>query len=365
MASSILPHRVEVDQEVDMHPHSARTGIHHVSLLALNLERTVQFYVDVLGLQPVDPVLGDERSAPDRVWLGDDRRRLITITQSPDARPGELGIGTIHHVALAAASFDALLKWKRWLQHNQILVYGPYDQQAYQDVIFTDPDGVLLEIATRGPGWDGTQDVEKVYSPPKESMAPYRDEELIGIHTWPHPVTEIEPDMVLQGLHHIATITSSLERTDAFYREGLALPLVRKTIDSDDPEVERWYWGLEGGRPGMLVAAFPIVHPHESGRAVYGRVGPGIALHYALDMGSPEALQDRVASLSVAGMEVTSMLDEAGSPAISLHDPDGQLIELVTTDPGFSAAETAGASHRMYAGRTADPASASRGKRED
>jgi catechol 2,3-dioxygenase-like lactoylglutathione lyase family enzyme len=52
------------------------TGIHHVSLLALNLERTVQFYVDVLGLCIVDPVLDDERSAPDRVWLADDRSRL-------------------------------------------------------------------------------------------------------------------------------------------------------------------------------------------------------------------------------------------------------------------------------------------------
>jgi len=344
-----------------MHPQPALTGIHHVSLLALNLERTVQFYVDVLGLRIVDPILDDARSATDRVWLGGDRRRVITITQSPDARPGEPGIGTIHHVGLAVASFDALLKWKRWLQHNQILVYGPYDQQAYQDLVFTDPDGVLLEIATQGPGWDGTQDVENVYSPPKESMAPYRNEELISIQTWPHPVTQIEPDMALQGLHHIATITSSLERTDAFYREVLALPLVRKTVDSDDPEVERWYWGLDGGRPGTLVMAFPIVHPQEGGKAVYGRVGPGVALHYALDVGSPEALQDQVSSLSVAGMEVTPVLDEAGSPAVSLPDPDGQVIELVTADPRLSTGEPAGASHRIQGGRTADPASASGG----
>jgi glyoxalase family protein len=361
MVPSILPHGIEVNQEVDMHPQPALAGIDHVSLLALNLERTVQFYVDVLGLRIVYPVLDDERSAPDRVWLADDRRRLITITQSPDTRPGALGIGTIHHVALAVASFDALLKWKRWLQHNQILVYGPYDQQAYHDLVFTDPDGVLLEIATVGPGWEATQDGADVYSPPKEGIAPFRNEELIRIHTWPHSVTEIEPDMALQGLHHIATITSSLERTDAFYREILALPLVRRTVDSDDPEVERWYWGLEGGRPGTLVTAFPIVHPHEGGRAVDGRVGPGVALHYALDLGSPEALQSWVTSLSAAGIEGTSMLDEAGRQAISLHDPDGQRIELVTAGPRLSTGEPAGASHRIQGGRTADPASASGG----
>jgi glyoxalase family protein len=358
-------------KEFSMQPHPALTGIDHVSLLALNLERTAQFYVDVLGLHPIDHALGDEGPAPDRVWLGDGRSRLITMTQSPDGRPGELGIGTIHHVALVVASFDALLKWKRWLQHHQILVYGPYDQQAYQDIVFTDPDGVLLEIATHGPGFEITQDGENVYSPPKASMAPYRDEEEIVHRTWPQPVTQIDPDMVLQGLHHIATITSSLEVTDVFYREVLALPLVRKTIDSDDPEVERWYWGLDGGRPGTLVAAFPIVHPRGGGRAVDGRVGPGVALHYALDVGSPEAVQSWATALSASGMEVTAMLDEAGSPAISLHDPDGQGIELVTAEPRLSAGEPAGASHRIHEGCTADPASASggvgdpEGKRED
>ena len=339
----------------------AINGIHHVSLLALDAERTAQFYVEVLGLHTIDRALDDERSAPGRIWLGDERSRLIAITQLTDGQAGEPGIGTIHHFALVVASFDALLKWKRWLQHNQILVYGPYNQQAYQDIVFADPDGVLLEIATRGPGWDVTQDGENVYSPPKESMAPYRNEEAISNRIWPQPVTRIDPDMALQGLHHISTIASSLERTDAFYREVLALPLVRKTIDSDDPEVERWYWGLDGGRPGTLVAAFPIVHPHEGGRAVYGRVGAGVALHYALDMGSPEALRSWVTALSAAGMEVTPVLDEAGSQAISMHDPDGQIIELVPTAPRLSSGETAGASQGGHGGPTVAPASASGG----
>jgi glyoxalase family protein len=325
-----------------MQPHPALIGIDHVSLLARDREWTVHFYVDVLGLQLIDYTPDHATSAPDRVWLGDDRGRFITIAQSPDGRPGKMGIGTIYHVALTVASLDALLKWKRWLQDNHILVYGPYDQQAYQDLVLTDPDGVLLEIAMQGPGFAITQDGADVYSPPKEGMAPYRNEELIDIHSWPDPVTEIAPDMVLQGLHHIATIASSLDRADAFYREVLALPLVRKTIDSDDPEVERWYWGLEGGRPGTLVTAFPIVHPHEGGRAIYGRAGPGVPLHYAVDLGSPDALASWLTSLSAAGIEGASMLDETGRQAISVHDPDGQGIELVTTDARLLPGEATG-----------------------
>lgn len=325
-----------------MQPHPALTGLDHVSLLALDEERTVSFYVDVLGLRLTNPVRGRDLPDPpprvprseghstlDEVWLGNGRRAFISITRSDDTQPGEVGIGTIHHLALTAASFDALLKWKRWLQYKQVLVYGPYSQPAYQDLVFGDPDGVLIEIATPAPGFAITQDGQDVYSPALETMAPFRDEDAISRRTWPHPVTEIEPEMAIQGLHHVATITSSLQQTDAFYREVLGLPLVRKTVDSDDPEVQRWYWGLDGGRPGALVTAFPIVHPGADNTAIYGRGGPGVPIHYALDAGSPATLLEWVRSLSTAGIEVTSIPAEAGRQAISFHDPDGEVVELV------------------------------------
>jgi glyoxalase family protein len=321
----------------------APTGIDHVALQARDLDQTVRFYMEVLGLRVLDSPPANGASTPDRVWLGDDRRAFISISRAIEDAPGKVGIGIIHHVALAAPSLDALLKWKRWLQDREILVYGPYDQQAYQDLVFTDPDGVLLEIATQGPGWEGTRDGEDVYSPPKTSMAPYRDEEIISARIWRQPVTSIEPDMALQGVHHVAIITSALERTDAFYRDTLGLPLVRKTIDSDDSEVERWYWGLDGGRPGTLVAAFPIVHAHGGGREVHGISGPGIVLHYALGLEGPDLLQERVSTLSQHGIDATPAVDEMGRPAACLRDPDGQVIELVATGAPSGDTEPAGA----------------------
>lgn len=315
---------------------SPLTGIDHVALVAMDPEQTVRFYVDVLGLRAVDRPTDTSRAGSGRVWLGDGRREFLCITQSGDRQPGELGIGTIHHIAFVVEGRDTLLKWKRYLQHREILCYGPYDQQVYQDLILADPDGALLELATFGPGFDTMADVEQVYTPPVESMAPYRDEERIRITTWPDPVTEIEPDMAIRGLHHVATITSSLERTDAFYRNVLQLPLVRKSIDSDDPEVQRWYWGLDGGRPGALVTAFPIVHPGEGGTAEYGRIGPGVALHYALGLHSPEPAQEQLASLA-ADADASSTQDEDGNQAIAVRDPDGLAIELMPARPDGSA----------------------------
>lgn len=313
-------------------PHPSLSGLDHVSLVAANVTRTVEFYADVLGLHVHERGPDDTRSTRDQVWLGTDRHPFITIAQSADGRPGELGPGTIHHIAFTVESLDELLKWKRWLTGNDLLVAGPYDQRAYQDIAVTDPDGVAVEMATYGPGFKATQDGKEVYSPPPATLAPFRDEELIDAKTWPDPVTEIEPDMTLQGLHHIATITSSLERTDSFYREVLGLQLIRKTIDSADPEVERWYWGLDAGRPGTLVTAFPVVHPHEGGKAPEGRIGPGVPARFALDAGGPEALPGWSTSLSAAKVAANSILDEAGNRAICVHDPDGVNIELVSAE---------------------------------
>jgi glyoxalase family protein len=296
------------------------------------VERTARFYVELLGLHPTDRLLGDDRPAPHVITLSDARGTLVTITESADGLAGQIGIGVTHHVALAVATLDALLKWKRRLQDNQILVYGPYDNQAYQDIIFTDPDGVLLELATQGPGWEAMQDGKDVYSPPKESMAPYRDEESISSQTWPHPVAQIEPDMQLQGFHHISTIASSLEQTDHFYRDILGLPLVRKTLDHDDPEVEHWYWGLDGGRPGTIITAFPIVHAHGEGKPVHGHTGVGVVGRFALDVDMDEkALENWSAAPS--GHEVTS-LPVHQAPSVSVLTPDGQAIDLVAAGAG-------------------------------
>jgi len=93
--------------------------------------------------------------------------------------------------ALTVESTEAVLKWKTYLQHLHVMVAGPYRHEAYTNIIFVDPEGVQLELATRGPGWDTTRDPEEVYIPPKEMLAPFRDEAEIELETWPEPITEI------------------------------------------------------------------------------------------------------------------------------------------------------------------------------
>jgi glyoxalase family protein len=269
------------------------TGLQGVTLVTANPQPLLRFYTELLGLRLALEETGSENR---RLSFADppDDGGSISVSVQSDAPPGRVGIGAVHHLAFIVETYDALLKWKRRLRDLGVLVAGPYNQEAYQDIVLTDPDGVLLELATRGPGWSATSDGSDVYRPPLNTISPYRDEAAIDATTWIDPVPEIEPDMTMRGLHHVATIASDLEKTDTFYRD-LGLSLLRKVVDSDDFEVVQWCWGREDTLPGMMVSAFPIVHPGEGGVPVRGQAGIGVVQSITLGVdgdSSPSAVED-------------------------------------------------------------------------
>jgi glyoxalase family protein len=76
----------------------------------------------------------------------------------PDEEPGEVGAGTTHHIAWRARDMDEL---NAWLLHANGLGLSPTevrDRKYFQSVYFRMPDGLLIEIATEGPGWTVDED---------------------------------------------------------------------------------------------------------------------------------------------------------------------------------------------------------------
>jgi glyoxalase family protein len=93
------------------------------------------------------------------------------------------------------ADGEGLLKWKRRLTDLSLVVTGPLDRHYYQSICFSDPDGALLEIATRGPGWAVDEAADRLeheyHELPRETIIRNRDEARIASETWPEPVPEI------------------------------------------------------------------------------------------------------------------------------------------------------------------------------
>jgi glyoxalase family protein len=316
----------------------ALKGIHHITLISRSAQRTAQFYVETLGLGFIKKTVNFDRPETYHLYFGDSvgtPGTLITFFEWPDASRGRIGVGTTHHFALTVESEEAQLKWKRRLVDAGVHVSGPYDRVAFKSIYFTDPDGVILEIATRGPGWSATRNGEDTYVPPRELLGPDRNEFEIAAATYSEPVPEITEDMRLHGLHHISALALDIEQTDQFYREALGMKLLSKSVNFDDPSMPHWYWGVGDGAPGTIITYFGMGNLGPIQRPVHGHVGSGMTHHFAFEVTSDEGQQYWRERLRERGLQVTPILDRQYFRSIYFQDPDGHVLEIATTQPGF------------------------------
>ncbi len=321
-------------------------GLHHITLVSSNAQRTVDFYTRVLGLRLVKKTVNFDDPTAYHLYFGDELGRpgsAITYFEWRDAPRGHPGIGGTHHLALQVADYDGLLKWKRRLTDYGIPVTGPLDRHYFTSIYFNDPDGVIMEIATVGPGWTVDETPDRIgmeyREPPREMMVRNRDEERIAATTWPEPVPAITADMALsRGMHHITAIGADIGRTHAFFGELLGLHRVKMTSNFDDPTSAHWYWGAGEGRPGTIITYFE----RRPGRERRAQMGTGQTHHFALAVpDEAEQLEWREKLLS-AGLRVSPVMDRVYFKSIYTNDPDGHIVELATAGPGFAVDESAG-----------------------
>jgi glyoxalase family protein len=319
------------------------SGLHHITLVSSNAQRTVDFYVGALGLRLVKQTVNFDDPGSYHLYFGDatgSPGSAVTFFEWPHAGKGEPGIGGTHHFALTVPDYDGLLKWKRRLTDRNIGVDGPFDRHYFQSIYFNDPDGTIIEIATLGPGWTVDEAPERIgeafRAPPAEMLVRNRDEAAIAAATWREPVPAITPDMALaRGMHHITAIGASIERTHAFLGDLLGMGRVKMTNNFDDPTSAHWYWGVGEGRPGTLITYFER-DPAQSPRA---RMGAGQTHHYALAVPDEASQLEFRERLIRAGHSVSPVMDRVYFKSIYTRDPDGHIVELATLGPGFAADE--------------------------
>ena len=139
----------------------------------------------------------------------------------------------------------------------------------------------------------------------------------------------------LAGLHHISAVCADLERTTAFYRDVLGLPLVREGHNDDDPDA-RHFWFGDAGADGILVSfmEYPALEA--------GRVGVGSTHHFAFSVGSADELDGWRDWLRSREVECTDVYERGGLRSIYLRDPDGHVLEIVTPASAATGATPAG-----------------------
>ncbi|HEY4643491.1 MAG TPA: VOC family protein [Bacteroidota bacterium] len=309
-------------------------GLHHITMVSANAQRTVDFYAAVLGFRFVKRTVNFDDPESYHLYFGDsvgNPGTLLTFFEWRHLPPGQWGIGTTHHLALLVETEEAQLKWKRWLTDHGVSVTGPYDRRYFRSIYFTDPDGIILEIATRGSGFSIDREDLPAGSrePPRELTREGRDEKRAV--NWPERVESLTPDMALGGLHHITAIASDIGRTSAFYQETLGFLLVKRTFNFDDPLAPHYYFSATDGSPRTLVTYFG----YDESRMRWGRMGAGLTHHFAFAVLDDDAQVEWRDRLLRSGLDVTPVLNRTYFKSIYFKDPDGHILEIATLGPGF------------------------------
>src|SRR3989440_7232465 len=128
-------------------------GLHHVTAIASDPQRTLDFYVGLLGLRLVKRTVNFDDPGTYHFYFGDRRGTpgtILTFFPWPGTRRGIRGTGQVEATAFAIPP-DSIGYWQERLkQHVTAERISP---RFGEEVIrLIDPDGLLIELIAVGAG---------------------------------------------------------------------------------------------------------------------------------------------------------------------------------------------------------------------
>ena len=149
-------------------------GLGPITMTVPDLANTDEILQQVMNMRPVreypDPT--GPRHAVHVYQMGDNDagpHAELHVAVRPDLPPARQGRGGVHHVAFRTPDAE-YQHWTDRLAEFRIPNSGQVDRYYFKSLYFREPNGVLFEIATDGPGFAVDEDLatigEKVVLPP-------------------------------------------------------------------------------------------------------------------------------------------------------------------------------------------------------
>ena len=276
-------------------------AIHHITAIAGDPQRNLDFYAGTLGLRLVKLTVNFDDPGTYHLYFGDETGRpgsILTFFPWPEGMPGRQGTGQVGTVSLAVPP-SSLGYWiERLLQHG-IKFDGPTRRFDEQVLGFPDPDGLLLEI---------------VASPRVARVEPWSDGPVPAEHA-------------VRGLHG-GTIWEDGDRgTAEFLTRFMGFHQV-----GEEGNRLRFESASEG--PGSVVDLRRVPGFWA------GAGGVGTVHHVAFRSPSDEAQLAQRARLEEAGVDATPVIDRLYFHSVYFREPGGVLFEIATDPPGFTLDES-------------------------
>jgi len=147
-------------------------GLGPIVLNVHDLARTAQVLTGVMNMRRARDYAAPDASAPIQVFaMGEGGPAAeLHVIEGKDLQEARQGAGGVHHVAFRTPDEAQYHAWARRLNELGIRNSGEIDRFYFRSLYFREPNGILFEIATDGPGFatDETMETlgEKLALPP-------------------------------------------------------------------------------------------------------------------------------------------------------------------------------------------------------
>lgn len=87
---------------------------------------------------------------------------LVEVAEFPDEPQGRWGLGSVHHVAWRMKDVETEMALRQRIAEVGLHPSPKIDRFWFESVYFQEPNGVVFELATDGPGFDRDEDMDKL-----------------------------------------------------------------------------------------------------------------------------------------------------------------------------------------------------------
>lgn len=273
-------------------------GLHHVTAIASNPQRNLDFYTGVLGLRFVKKTVNFDDPGTYHFYFGDDAGTpgtILTFFPWPNAVRGELGAGEVTHTAFSVP-LSSIPYWEQRLAGLGVTLEGKEQRMGEPVLIFSDPDGMKLELV-------GHTEAAEVRAP---------------------RFADVPPEHAIRGFFGVTMLERDARQTEA----ALGLLGFRKVAE----EGQRIRFSAEGDALGNHLDILV------DSTARRGRPGAGTVHHIAFrSSGYEDQLEWR--EVIARHLSVSPVMERDYFRSIYFREPGGVLFELATDNPGFTADE--------------------------
>jgi catechol 2,3-dioxygenase-like lactoylglutathione lyase family enzyme len=272
-------------------------GLHHVTAIASDPQRNIDFYAGVLGLRFVKRTVNFDDPGSYHFYFGDARGTpgtIMTFFAWPGARRGIRGTGQIDAVAFAIPQ-NSSGYWLERLKKHHVLAEKIPARFGEELVRLVDPDGLLIELI--------------------ESAATAPVEQWHG--------SSVPAEHSIRGFHGVSAALEGYEATAKLLTESFGYHL---TGESGNRFRFAAHDANASGRV-MDLLCMPDAHP--------GRVAAGSIHHIAFRARDDKEQRQWREHLVSLEYNVTPVIDRVYFHSIYFREPGGILFEIATDPPGF------------------------------